>query len=311
MQKYKLTNTELEVSRIALGTMHMGGSWDTSLLTDNLVSHADNLINQAVDLGINFIDLADIYCQGKSDEVVGRVLKNSFGLRDKLILQAKCGIIMQGDPVAGEPARYDFSYAHIVSSTENILKRLQVDSVDILQLHRPDPLVEPEEVVRAFDHLHSAGKVRYFGVSNNNPGQIVLLKNTVNQPLISNQVELSLLHHHLISDGIYANQQQSFYTGAAGTLDYCRAQDMLIQAWSPLVEYHTETRNANGRDRTFCPDRTNSQAISFQARCAASIMADTQGGGFLMDSKSYWLKLRRRDGGGIFNNLWRHPLCSR
>lgn len=236
MKTYQIPHTDLEVTRLAYGTWHMGGSWDKIPPTDELKSRAVELISTAVECGINHIDLADIYTMGKSDEVVGHALKQNPGLREKLILQEKCGIVIGGNPDFGPPQRFDFSYEHIVGSVETSLKRLNTDYVDILALHRPDPLIEPEEVARAFDHLQSAGKVRYFGVSNHNAGQIALLQKVVDQKLVVNQVEFNLLHHYLVSDGILANMPGYPYLGGvAGLLDYCRANEILIQAWSPVA----------------------------------------------------------------------------
>ena len=158
----------------------------------------------------------------------------SPGLRERMVLQSKCGIRFADDP-PGTPGRYDFSHAHIVASVDGSLSRLDVDHLDVLLLHRPDALVEPEEVARAFDELHAAGKVRHFGVSNHTAGQIELLRRHVRQPLIANQVEVSLLHHHLIDDGVVANTTGHAYASASGTLDYCRLHDIRVQAWSPLA----------------------------------------------------------------------------
>ncbi|MDJ0753342.1 MAG: aldo/keto reductase [Ardenticatenaceae bacterium] len=235
MKTYKIPHTDLEVSRLVYGTMHMGGTWDKTPPTDEVKSRAVELINTAIDLGINHIDLADIYTLGKSDIVVGHALQQSPGLRAKLVLQQKCGIIVGADPDFGPPGRYDFSYDHIVGSVETSLKRLHTDHFDILALHRPDALIEHEEVARAFDDLHRSGKVRYFGVSNHSAAQIELLKKHVDQPLVVNQLELSLLHHYLISDGLTANMTVTPYANVSGLLDYCRLNDIVIQAWSSVA----------------------------------------------------------------------------
>lgn len=232
MKTYRMPHTDLDVSRLSYGTWHLGGSWDDSPLTDETRRLAQVLINTAVDHGINMIDLADIYTRGKSDEVVGHVLAQQPGLRDRLVLQAKAGIIL-GDDTA--PGRYDFSYDHIVTAVEGTLRRLQTDYVDVLLLHRPDPLVEPEEVARAFDELHSSGKVRYFGVSNHTPMQMTLLQKYTDHKLVANQIELNLLHNQLINEGIVANTADVAHTAVAGTLDYCRLHDIMIQAWSPVA----------------------------------------------------------------------------
>ena len=235
MKTYHIPNTDLHVSRLAYGTWHMGGSWNQDPLTAELKERAERLLLTAVDQGINFIDLADIYTMGKSDMAVGETLKSNPGLRDKLYLQAKAGIIVGIDPVRGGPGRYDFSYDHLVGSVETTLQRLHTDYVDVLALHRPDPLIEPEEVARAFDHLHSSGKVRYFGVSNHSAMQIALLQKYVSQPIIVNQLELNLLHNHLIDDGVMVNQNEASYAATDGLLDYCRVHDITIQAWSPIA----------------------------------------------------------------------------
>lgn len=235
MKSYRIPNTELDVSRIAYGTWHLGGTWDHTPASEEIKQRAAALIHAAVEHGITLIDLADIYTKGKSDIVVGEVLKNDPSLRDKIVLQEKCGIRLGDEPYPGDPGRYDFSYENIVTSVETSLQRLHTDRVELLLLHRPDPLMEPDEVARAFDHLQSSGKVRYFGVSNHTPMQIELLKKSVQQPLVINQLELNLLHNGLINAGLVANTNAAHYTGADGTLDYCRVQDMLIQAWSPVA----------------------------------------------------------------------------
>ena len=235
MKKYKLSNTDLEVSRIAYGTMHIGGSWDKDPISEESKKKASKLINSAVEYGINLIDLADIYTHGKSEEAVGYTFKENPSLRDKLVLQGKCGIILNDSHQPKEPARYDFSYKHILVSVETTLRRTGSECLDLLAFHRPDPLVEPEELARAVDHLHKSGKVRYFGVSNHNWAQIELLKKHIDQPLVVNQLELSLKHHHLISDGILTNTISENYSRSMGTLDYCRLHNIKIQAWSPLA----------------------------------------------------------------------------
>jgi predicted oxidoreductase len=235
MQMYRIPNTDLDVSRLSYGTWHLGGSWDLNPPAPELYDRADRLVHVAIEQGINMIDLADIYTRGKSDTLIGEVLRKQPSLRDKLILQEKCGIIVGNDPNPGDPGRYDFSYDHIIGTVEASLKRLQTDHVEILLLHRPDPLVETEEIARALDDLHSSGKVRYFGVSNHSIWQIELLKKYMKQPLVINQLELNLLHHTMISEGIVVNQTGYTYTGSDGLLDYCRLNDIMIQAWSPVA----------------------------------------------------------------------------
>lgn len=232
MKTYKIANTDLEVSRLAYGTWHMGGRWDHSPVTNDLKERAELLIRTAAESGITHIDLADIYTFGKSDEVVGYALAQNPGLRDKLVLQAKAGIIIGEN---GDPGRYDFSYDHLVNAVEGTLQRLGTDYVELLAFHRPDPLVEYDEVARAVDHLHSSGKVRYFGVSNHNVAQMALLQKHLDQPIVLNQLELNLLHNNLIADGILTNMTDAIYTATHNTLEYCRMQNIMIQAWSPIA----------------------------------------------------------------------------
>ena len=234
MKTYRIPNTDLDVSRIAYGSMKLGETWDTAPITDKARVNADKILHTVVEQGINLIDMADIYTWGKSDTLVGEVIKNNPGFREKVILQAKGGIILPGQIHTGSATVYDFSYEHLMDSVNTTLKRLNTDYVDTFILHRPDALVEPEEVARAFSELHASGKVRYFGVSNHTTLQLELLKKYVDQPIVINQIQLSLLHNGLIDDGLRFNNKGLSYTSTQGTLDYCRLHDMVIQAWSPV-----------------------------------------------------------------------------
>jgi predicted oxidoreductase len=192
-------------------------------------------VRAALDEGINLFDNADVYQAGRAEEAFAAMWGEVPGLRDKIILQTKCGI-RRGEPTPQSPTRYDFSYEHIIEAVNASLKRLQTDHIDILLLHRPDPLVEPEDVARAFDEVHTAGKVRYFGVSNHTGAQIDLLKTAVTQPLIANQLEISIWHPTLILAGVITNQDQPPYpVRGEGTLEYCRLHKMTVQAWGPLA----------------------------------------------------------------------------
>ena len=226
MKRMRLGNTPLEVSRIALGCMRLSDSREQAVAT----------IRAALDQNINFFDHADIYGRGKPEEVFAAIWEEVPGLRDKVTLQSKCGIRFAGDPDERAPTRYDLSYEHIVRSVEGSLRRLKTDYLDVLLLHRPDALVEPEEVARAFDELHKAGKVRYFGVSNHTAAQIQLLQTCVDQPLVANQIELNVIHTQLINDGIVFNQDDlGVMSRSEGTLEFCRMHNITIQAWSSLA----------------------------------------------------------------------------
>lgn len=235
MQTIQIPRTPLHTARIAYGCMHLSRAWNQDPLTDTERKQTSALIATALAQGINLFDHADIYARGKSELLFGEVLAQSPALRDQMILQSKCGIRFAHEPHDDSPGRYDFSYAHIVGSVEGSLQRLCTDRLDLLLLHRPDPLGQPDEVARAFDDLHRAGKVLHFGVSNHTAAQIALLQASVAQPLVVNQIEVSLLHHHVINEGVIAATTGTPYTAAAGTLDYCRQHGILVQAWSPLA----------------------------------------------------------------------------
>nr|WP_232766954.1 aldo/keto reductase [Geminisphaera colitermitum] len=224
----------LTPSRLIYGCMRIGGVWEPTPLTDEQRRAGFAAIDAALKAGITFFDHADIYCRGKSELVFGEYLRAHPGLRQRLTLQSKCGIRFANDPVPGAAHRFDFSHDYILRSVDGILQRLGIEQLDILLLHRPDCLVEPEEVARAFDTLHTTGKVRAFGVSNHTGLQIDLLRRYVHQPLIVNQLELSLAHHPLISEGFLANQRGVPSQLATGMLDYCRLHDISVQAWSPV-----------------------------------------------------------------------------
>jgi predicted oxidoreductase len=237
MTRQKIPNTDLEVSGIIYGCMMIGGSWGAAPLDDAVRRKAVLSIRAAIDAGIDFFDTADIYCRGKSDEAFSGIWSEIAGLRSKIVLQTKAGIRFPDDPNKGDPARYDYSYEHLTRSVEGSLKRLATDYVDILLLHRPDALVEGEEVARALDDLHSSGKVRYFGVSNHSTDQIAYLRRFVKQPFVANQLEVNILHNGLINAGVSVNQ--SFPPDpihGQGTLEYCRLNDIQIQAWTPLAK---------------------------------------------------------------------------
>ncbi|MFH0878742.1 MAG: aldo/keto reductase [Lentisphaerota bacterium] len=235
MKKFTIQRAGLDVSRLAYGCMNIGGARNQAAPSLSDRKAARQAMMTAFEAGITLYDHADIYTRGNSEAVFGDVLKDSPGLRDKMVIQSKCGIRFQGQPQQDDPQRYDFSYEHIINAVQGSLRRLQTDHLDILLLHRPDPLVEPAEVARAFDQLQKDGKVLHFGVSNHTTAQMELLRKNVRQPLVINQVELSLLHAGLIYEGIVANRADATTSLSSGILDYCRANDILVQAWAPLA----------------------------------------------------------------------------
>src|SRR6202047_1938761 len=235
MEMIKIPHTDLEVSRLAMGCMGLGGGWGSGTqLTADHERQAREFLDAAEEIGANFFDHANIYGRGRSEEVFGRVLKERPSLRDKIMIQSKCGIRWADDP-PGTPLRYDFSREHILESVDAILWRLGTDRLDILLLHRPDPLWEGEEIAEAFRKLHLSGKVRYFGVSNQNRFQMEYLQSFLQEALVANQMEMNLLHHGFVEVGISFNQSSPRYPdGWEGTMEYCRLKGVLLQAWSPL-----------------------------------------------------------------------------
>ena len=206
-----------KISQVALGCMRISDKTDKEM---------DLYLNTAIECGINYFDHADIYGGGKCEEVFGAALKRNPELRDKIYIQTKCSI---------KRGMYDFSKEHIISSVDGSLKRLGLERVDTLLLHRPDLLMEPEEVAEAFDELEQSGKVKYFGVSNHSPMQIELLKKYVKQPLKFNQMQLSITNANMLSSGANVNLTNSDGVNYDGYLrDYCRINDITIQPWSPL-----------------------------------------------------------------------------
>ena len=235
MKKIQLGASDLQVTRVAYGCMPLGGSWDSAPLTAANRKDALAAIHAAIDSGINFFDHADIYCRGKSEEIFSAIWDEMPGLRQKVMLQSKTGIEFRGMPTAADVTRYNFSYEHIIASVEGSLKRLKTDYLDVLLLHRPDALVEPEEVARAFDALHQSGKVRWFGVSNHTAAQMELLRQTLNQPIVTHQVEFNVLHTHLLDEGVNFNQYNPRMARNEGALEYCRMHNITLQSWGSLV----------------------------------------------------------------------------
>ncbi|GIP02690.1 MULTISPECIES: aldo/keto reductase family oxidoreductase [Paenibacillus] len=217
MKTMKLGSSSLEVPVVAVGCMRINSLEK---------AEAERFVQSALEEGANFFDHADIYGGGACEEIFADAIHMNAEVREKIILQSKCGI-RQG--------MFDFSKEHILNSVDGILKRLRTEYLDVLLLHRPDALVEPEEVAEAFDQLESSGKVRHFGVSNQNPMQIQLLKKAVKQPLVANQLQLSITNTTMIQSGINVNMENDAAVNRDGSvLDFCRLHDITIQPWSPF-----------------------------------------------------------------------------
>ena len=224
MKTFTLPGTEIVAPNVVLGLMRIADKTDDEIR---------ELVRTARDSDIDFIDHADIYgntlhqCESRFAEAMDL----SSAERDALTIQTKCGIVPNGDG-----AYFDYSYEHIVESVEGSLNALRTDYIDILLLHRPDALVEPDDVARAFDELEKAGKVRAFGVSNHTPAQIDLLRSSVTQPIVANQVQLSITHAPIIAQGVAMNMaaEDQSISRDVGIVDYCRLHDITLQAWSPF-----------------------------------------------------------------------------
>ena len=210
-----LGKSGLKVPTIAVGCMRISNMNDKQIA---------EFIDTSLSYGANFFDHADIYGGGKSEEIFGKSITPS--MREKVIIQTKCGI---------RKGQYDFSYDHIVSSVDGSLKRLGTEYIDVLLLHRPDALMEPEEVARAFSYLKETGKVRHFGVSNHNTYQIKLLQKALDVPLCANQLQFGIGHTAMIDSGINVNMyNESSVNRDDSVLDFCRLENITIQPWSPM-----------------------------------------------------------------------------
>lgn len=220
MRYITLGQYDKELSEIVLGMMR---------IKDKSVKEVEELVETALSVGINAFDLADIYGRGRCEELLGLVLKNRPDLREKMWIQSKCGIRIE------EFTYFDFSKDYIINSVDGILQRLKIDHLDSLLLHRPDALMEADQVAEAFDLLYKQGKVRNFGVSNQNPMMMELLKKDVKQPLAVNQLQLSAAFTPGFGSGFHVNMEDNQAAMRDGSIfEYCKLHDVVIQAWSVL-----------------------------------------------------------------------------
>ncbi|CTP07075.1 aldo/keto reductase [Streptococcus pneumoniae] len=220
MRYITLGQDDKELSEIVLGMMR---------IKDKSVKEVEELVETALSVGINAFDLADIYGRGRCEELLGLVIKNRPDLREKMWIQSKCGIRIE------EFTYFDFSKDYIIKSVDGILQRLKIDHLDSLLLHRPDALMESDQVAEAFDLLYKQGKVRDFGVSNQNPMMMELLKKDVKQPLAVNQLQLSAAFTPGFESAFHVNMEDSQAAMRDGSIfEYCKLHDVVIQAWSVL-----------------------------------------------------------------------------
>lgn len=221
MKTIELGRTGQQVPAVVLGLMRIADKSDDQIR---------DLVRSAREAGIDYFDHADIYGTHthECEERFASALALTASEREQVTIQTKAGIVRDGP-------YFDYSYEHLIESAEGSLRALRTDYLDVLLLHRPDALVQPQEVARAFDDLHAAGKVRRFGVSNHTPGQIELLRTALTQPLVANQVQLSITHAPLVAQGVAANMEglDQSVSRDAGLADYCRLHGITLQAWSP------------------------------------------------------------------------------
>lgn len=220
-------------SRLVYGCMGLGGAWDDDRLTDGDLAAAHAALEAALDAGITIFDHADIYRRGKAERAMGTLFARAPSLRDRLILQSKCGIRFAD---AEGPKRYDLSAAHLVAGVEASLARLNTDRLDILLLHRPDPLAEPAEIAEAWWRLKAAGKARFLGVSNMDGAALVRLQATLGEPLVVDQLEMSLARRDWLDSGTCFNDPQGAGVLPWGdTLGVCERAGVQLQAWGALA----------------------------------------------------------------------------
>ena len=221
-------------SRLVYGCMGLGGDWDSSPVTREHYTQARDVIETALENNITVFDHADIYTLTKAEQVFGQVLKDAPSLKDKMILQSKCAIRFEDE--AG-PKRYDFSAKWITESVDGILSRLGIEQLDILLLHRPDPLIELSEVAQTIHDLQASGKIKHLGVSNMHGHQIAFLQSALDTPIVANQLEMSLAFRDWVEDGITTNSAHNRNMGyAPGTIEHCMLNKVQLQAWGSLAQ---------------------------------------------------------------------------
>lgn len=221
-------------SKLVYGCMGLGGDWDSSPVTREHYTQTRDIIETALENNITVFDHADIYTLTKAEQVFGQVLKDAPSLKDKMILQSKCAIRFEDE--AG-PKRYDFSAKWITESVDGILSRLGIEQLDILLLHRPDPLIELSEVAQTIHDLQASGKIKHLGVSNMHGHQIAFLQSALDTPIVANQLEMSLAFRDWVEDGITTNSAHNRNMGyAPGTIEHCMLNKVQLQAWGSLAQ---------------------------------------------------------------------------
>ena len=235
MERMQLGRGGPLVSRLAYGCAALGGPWDAEALTPKRRKSALRVLEAALEAGVDHFDLADIYAFGKAEQAFSGIWQLDATLRSRVTVQSKCGVVRSPDDISRARIYYDSSREHILAAARGSMGRLAVEYLDVLVLHRPDVLMEPEEVAAAFDRRHAAGEVRHFGVSNYAPAQIELLQAVLDRPLLVNQLQVSLAHPDLIDAAVVINDAlPERPVRGFGTLAYCNQRNITVQAWAPL-----------------------------------------------------------------------------
>ena len=229
VKKIELGQTGVQIPDVGLGVMR---------IADKSAAEVEAIIQTALDHDVNFFDTADIYADGRSSTVLGNALQSLNVKREDIFLQSKGGIILENGQIDGDGwkgPRYDFSKEHLIAAAEIELKRLHTDYLDVFLLHRPDTLMDPEQIAEAFNELKQAGKVRHFGVSNMHPWQVELVQSAINEKLVANQLQFGIMHTGMIDAQLHVNMKdERSFDHDGGILDYSRLHKMTIQAWSPF-----------------------------------------------------------------------------
>ncbi|NTS75709.1 aldo/keto reductase [Catenovulum sp. SM1970] len=251
-----------KASRLIYGCMGLGGSWDTAPINKEHIKQGHDVVDAVLEMGINIFDHADIYTWGKAEQVFAKVLEQRPTLRDHITLQSKCAIRFKSENL---PGRYDFSESWIKQSVEGILSRLGIEQLDCLLLHRPDPLMQVEEVAETFRTLKNQGKVKHFGVSNMHRYQMDLLNHYLDEPLIANQIELNLHQLDWLNEGVEAGTPDSANAGFnSGTLEYCKRHNIQVQSWGALAQGLYSGRDVSNKPQAVQQTAQLVQALSEQ-----------------------------------------------
>lgn len=239
----------MEEKILIYGCMGLGGSWDKNPLTTDDQKKADEIIETALSAGIKHFDHADIYTFGKAEKVFGNFLNRNRSLREKLFIQSKTGIVLKGGPM--QSSIYNLSKNYVISQVDQILSRLKINYLDALLLHRPDPLTSMGELAESLQALKNSEKVKAFGVSNMSTDQIGLLQSYLEEPLITNQIELNLAHSMLLDLEVWVNREESpKEMGLRGLLSYSQRHNLSLQAYSPLAQgYYSKSNFSEEKDK--------------------------------------------------------------